>query len=107
MKYPCKRQVSSVGDFAGGEGEEIDSWRVGWRPVGGRKWAWKEEEESLCREGKENNVGEGVVDCPRTVKRPEMPISWGSRVLGEVWERMPISVRIVGERRDADRDWGE
>lgn len=61
----------------------------------------------MCWEGKENNVGEGVVDCFRMVKRFEMLILWGLRVLGEVWERMLILVWMVGERRDVDRDWGE
>lgn len=95
VRYACGVQVSSVAP-GGGLEDERDSWRVGCRPAGERNLAEKEDSASRCREGKVNIATEGLASWSRTVRRPEIPSSWGSRVWGLSPERMPTSVRELG-----------
>jgi hypothetical protein len=95
VRYACGEQDEGEDEKEGGGlGELRRSWRVGWRPVGDRNWAEKLDSASRWRDAKVNIVGDGFESWPRTVKRPEMPISCGSSVCGLSVDRMPTSVRI-------------
>ena len=88
VRWAWREQVC---DSDGGLGELICSWRLGWRPVGLRNVAEKDEDREWWRAGKAKSVGEGLVSSPMTVRKPARLSSSSS--MGFSLERMPTSSR--------------